>query len=268
MKLFNHKKDKNSKIFLYIYCFFLSGTLHVLPVSPVNKIVDHVYKALRNCDIRQTKKYAQLLIQEFINNKNLSQKEVSISLEALHETGNYRLLTNNIDMLSIATQNFLHVSGFRERLAYLFMNIESELLTKGLLYELEKAVQIIDDNKHVDPGQCQKIESFNQKITIKDEAGCNITREFDIITRNAFGDQKCFIECKNINWSFMSIDTNKNNIYKHKQQFLEQRYIVYCLNKLHATRHSYKVSSKQSIPVSWKNWLTSQSICYEDDSFK
>jgi hypothetical protein len=72
------------------------------------------------------------------------------------------------------------------------------------------------------------------------------TREFDIVTKNKL------IECKNINWSKITL----KDIDRARRKFANQEKIATSQGKI------FEVHSKQLIPQDWKEWFVKKGITF------
>ncbi len=136
-------------------------------------------------------------------------------------------------------ESFVHTPGYLKTLHLILSNYEIESIVKGNGYEIERAYDIHN--------QGEKIEYFN--IHLSDG---NTTRQIDIQT-----EYRC-IECKNMHWSeFRNTKPTKKLI----RQFLWQQALIALLRP----KHVYHVSSKQTIPESWKRWFEQQQIAFHEE---
>lgn len=127
-----------------------------------------------------------------------------------------------------------YVPGYLDNLRIIAANHYHESIVKGYSYELERALELINEG--------HEILHFQYKLT-----DGSISRTVDIHT------DKCMVECKNIKWP---------NCYNESlfRQFSDQHKLVKHYNKAHDTHLYYQVSSKQKISEKWKTWFIKQQI--------
>lgn len=100
---------------------------------------------------------------------------------------------------------------------------------RGAMYELEKAIDLINKG--------EEVIQFSMKIG---------GREFDIITKSKI------LECKNIKWDFKTAE----QILEKKGTFGSQKKLAESLGK------TFEIHSKQPIPEIWKRWFIEKGITF------
>ncbi len=133
-----------------------------------------------------------------------------------------------------ATYAMLHVPGYLDTLRYIAANPLHESVVKGYSYELERALELMQEG--------HQILHFQYKLS-----DGLISRTIDIHT------DKCMVECKNMKWP------NCFNEYLFNQ-FCDQQHLVNHYNTTHNTQLQYQVSSKQPISQNWKKWFCQRNI--------
>ncbi len=149
--------------------------------------------------------------------------------------------------LAIAAIAHLHdTPGFANRLHIVLQTLQ--LQTNGELYEIEKALQIIQSphNRYA----CEKIEDMNPIIKLPQESTATY---FDLRT------QYRLIECKNLNWNDNPKEQSPGTV-KLRSQFLRQQKTVFLLNQNYNTAYLYQVHSKRKVPGTWLEWFQKNGI--------
>lgn len=149
-------------------------------------------------------------------------------------------------ILITAIEHLHEVPGFANKLHIILQTLHLE--TSGEFYEIEKALQIVQNPKNVHA--FETIENMNPIIKLSQESGATY---YDLLTPYRF------IECKNINWN----DNPKENspgTCKLRAQFLRQQKTVFLINQNHNTSYLYQVHSKRKVPEPWMKWFEESGI--------
>ena len=153
----------------------------------------------------------------------------------------YPLIANNQTMLEYSVYQFKKVSGFTTTMLTFLRQLNDPQAAKGYLYEVQRAVALHDTYGTQDP-----IMEFNAHQSVI-QNGVKQSRQFDLITK------KFRIECKDRNFGQLPIQSR--NSKQLRNQLLTQRSIVEACNVEHGTTITFQLSSKQPLPIVWKEWL-------------
>ncbi len=239
-------KDSSYSTILSISLLFLFSSF-IFSCDNTKTIAHHIQELRKATNGSVTKKELRtkqnLLIESF---SNIKTEDIPVdyfkeSFFLISQTKVYPLLTAHYTLIQSALDNLIHITGFTGLVRLLLRNLNNNNGFSGLLYELEKGLEIYLEDEE------EELVEFQRIIEIPYS---NKIREFDIITT------KRIIECKNINW------LKKN---KPKKQFLVQQKVVNLLNKKNKTNLIYQICSKQAIPHNWQQWFTINNIRFSSD---
>jgi hypothetical protein len=216
------------------------------------KTIAHNIEELRNSSFTYKKKNStskkelchkqNALIKSFslVEPENIPIDHFKETLFLLHEAKTHSALNAHYAIIQLALDTLMHIKGFSGLIRLLIRNINNSNCFSGLLYEVEKGLQIYLENEQ------EELVEFQRIVTV---SYTNKTREFDIITTQRI------IECKNINWAKKT----------YRKQFIAQKKAVKKLNKKNGTNLMYEVCSKQSIPQAQQQWFTTNNINFSSD---
>ncbi len=232
---------------LLLLLFFISSCLCGC-FKNIFRLSKQITRNSKLCSDHVRRKQLKLLVElrKIKISDDIPNNVLQAAVDGLHKGNNFPLLEENIRTIDKAMDAFTYktrISQFRRTLFVALRNIDNENYAKGILWEIECAVNIEKETN-------QTIISFEKPFTSPD----GFSRRFDLVTQNENG-LECACECKNIKWHLLASNGKK----KLTKQLLDQKHIIDTTKKI-----IYRFYSKNPIPEKWKKWLRKNNIEFID----
>lgn len=229
---------------LTLYFFVFPFCLHA------NPYIHRFAQAISTLKAHQQPKAQQELLKMVRIQRPSDVATLYATINALGLGTTYPILNAHAATIKNALETFSEVENIATKIHETLSAIDNPHFMKGHVYELEKALAIHEHNDD------EKIESFSAPLHCPQGTYFRI---LDIITNRRF------IECKNINWDHVPVNSGRKIASYLKQQFLDEQKLVAAENERTNDDKRFVVASKQPIPSNWQACFKEHGIEYESD---